>query len=248
MTIGVVQAKADALLGLAYRAQRSVEIYTLEPVERHLLLDAGHIHPDDARMYAEGEIDGPQLFAKLQQSWLQLLEPLGIQLRYTTYFDRPHDFDRLRLSFVPDDSQFGQLLSTRRFRFRVEPSDVPEGRADAKVTGVRVALVGAVHPDDEVSCEVRHGSTYEQRRDDGSIFAQHLQSLVSTRFALLRGLGGDEGLSTDPEPPAVGSLAFWGRGIGGDWEVSVPGSQLNSELDLSGLTEIQVWIGYRFLR
>lgn len=248
MTIGVVQSKADALLGLAFRAQRSVEIYALEPVEQHLLLDAGLLHPDDARMYAEGEIDGPQLVSKLHQSWLQLLEPLGIQQRYSTYFDRPHDFDRLRLSFRAGGPQFDQLVNTRRFGFQVQASDIPAGRGDAKVTGVRVALVGAMHPANEVSCDVRHGAKYEQRRDDGAIFTQQLKSLVSTRFAKLRGLGGDEGLSTDPEPPAVGSLAFWGRGIGGDWEVSVPGSRLNSELDLSGLTEIQVWIGYRFLR
>ncbi len=77
---------------------------------------------------------------------------------------------------------------------------------------------------------------------------QQLKSLVNNRVARLQALGGDGGLSTDPAPPAVGSLAFWGRGIGGDWEISLPGSRLNADLDLSGLTEIQVWIGYRFLR
>jgi hypothetical protein len=248
ITIGVVQSKADALLGLAFRAQRSVEVYTLEPVEQNLLLDAGRLHPDDSRMYEEGELNEPQLVFKLHQSWLQLLEPLGMQQRYSTYFDRQHDFDRLRLSFTASAPEFHQVVNNRRFGFSVQPSVVPANRADAKVTGVRLALVGAAHPDNEVSCEVRHGAKYQQRRDDGSIFTQQLKSLVSTRFAKLRALGGDEGLSTDPEPPAVGSLAFWGRGIGGDWEVSVPGSRLNSNLDLSGLTEIQVWIGYRFLR
>ncbi len=247
-TIGVVQSKADALLSMAFRAQRSVEIYTLEAVEQHLLLDAGLLHPDDTRRYAEKEIDEPELFSKLHQSWLQLLEPIGIQQRYITYFDRQHDHDRLRLSFTAEDPQFGELLSTRRFGFRIEASDIPAGRGDAKVTGVRLALVGASHPANEVSCDVRHGAKYEQRREDGTIVVQQLKSLVNNRFAKLQGLGGDEGLGSDPAPPAVESVAFWGRGIGGDWEVSIPGSRLNSELDLSGLTEIQVWIGYRFLR
>jgi hypothetical protein len=247
-TISVVQSKADALLSMAFRAQRSVEIYTLEPVEQHLLLDAGLLHPDDARRYAEKEIKEPELLSKMQQSWIQLLEPIGMQQRYLSYFDKQHDLDVVRLSFTAEDPQFGALLSTRRFSFRVEASDIPIDRDDAKVTGVRLALVGASHPDNEVSCDVRHGANYEQRRADGSIDVQQLKSLVNNRVARLQALGGDGGLSTDPAPPAVGSLAFWGRGIGGDWEISIPGSRLNADLNLSALTEIQVWIGYRFLR
>jgi hypothetical protein len=247
-TIGVVQSKADALLRMAFRAQRSVEIYTLESVERHLLLDAGLIHPDDWLRYLAKEIKEPELLSKLQQTWLQLLEPVGIQQQYLSYFAKQHDLDVLRLSFRVGDPEFGQLLTTRRLAFRVEATEIPAERDDAKVTGVRLALVGASHPANEVSCDVRHGAKYEQRRGDGSIAVQELKSLVNNRVARLQSLGGDGGLSTDPEPPDVGSLAFWGRGIGGDWEVSIPGSQFNSELDLSGLTEIQVWIGYRFLR
>jgi hypothetical protein len=247
-TIGVVQSKADALLGMAFRAQRSVEIYTLEAVEQNLLLDAGLLHPDDTQRYVEKEIMEPELVSLLHQSWLQLLEPIGIQQRYINYFDRPHDLDVLRLSFTAHDSQFGELLNTRRLRFRVEANDIPVGRHDAKVTGVRLALVGATHPDNEVSSDVRHGAKYEQRRADGTIDVQELKSLVNNRVAQLDSLGGEGGLSTDPAPPAVGSLAFWGRGIGGDWEVTLPGSRLNAGLDLSGLTEVQVWIGYRFLR
>ena len=57
-----------------------------------------------------------------------------------------------------------------------------------------------------------------------------------------------EVLAPTPRRPDVGSLAFWGRAIGGDWDSSIHGSRLNADLNLSGLTEIQVWIGYRFLR
>lgn len=247
-TIGVIQSKADALLGMAFRGQRSVEIYTLEPVEQNLLLDAGLLHPDDSLRYAGREMKEVELLSKLQQTWLQLVEPIGIQQQYLSYFAKQHDLDVLRLSFTTNDPQFGELLNTRRLRFRVEATDIPVDRADAKVTGVRLALIGAKHPDNEVSCDVRHGAKYEQRREDGTIDVQELKSLVNNRIARLQGLGGDEGLSTDPAPPAVGSLAFWGRGIGGDWEVTIPGSRINADLDLSGLTEVQVWLGYRFLR
>lgn len=247
-TIGVVQSKVEPLLSMAFRAQRSVEIYTLQPVEQHLLLDAGLLHPDDVRKYEEKEIKERQLVDLLHRSWLQLLEPTGIKQRYIDYFARPHDHDRLRLSFTTKSPQMDALLSRRRFAFRVEATDILAGRPDAKVTGVRLALVGASHPANEVSCDVRHGAKYEQRLEDRTISVQQLKSLVNNRNAKLRALGGDEDLGLDPEPPAVGSLAFWGRGIGGDWEVSIPGSPVNAELDLSGLTQIQVWIGYRFLR
>lgn len=113
---------------------------------------------------------------------------------------------------------------------------------------MRLALVGASDPDGEVSCEVRHGGKYEQRRADGTIDVQLLKPRVSTRPAKLTGLAADEGLGADPPLTAPQSLSFWGRGIGGDWEVSIPESQFASGLDLTGLTEIQVWIGYQFLR
>jgi hypothetical protein len=247
-TIDVLRSKADSLLSMAFRAQRSIEIYTLEPVEGHLLLDAGMIHPDKDRRYREGQIKEPELLPLLQASWLELFEPVEMQLRYLSYFDKPHDFDVLRLSFTDRDPQFGQLLAIRRMNFRVEPTAVPDGRDDAKAVGVRLALVGASHPDNEVSCDVRHGGTYEQRLRGGTIDVQQLKSQVNTRFARFEPLGGDGGIRTDPAPPEVGSLAFWGRGIGGEWDVSIPGSTRNSALDLSGLTTIQVWIGYRFLR
>jgi len=140
-------------------------------------------------------------------------------------------------------------LTVRLFVGGARPS--AQGAFDgtqAKVIAVRLALVGAPGSDNEVSCDVRHGANYEQRRADGKINSQQLKSLVNNRIARLQALGGDGGLATDPAPPAVGSLAFWGRGIGGDWEVTLPGSRHNADLDLSGLTEVQVWIGYRFLR
>ena len=44
------------------------------------------------------------------------------------------------------------------------------------------------------------------------------------------------------------SPAFLGRGIGGDWQLSIPDHELNAGLDLTGLIEVQVWISYQFLR
>jgi hypothetical protein len=248
LAIGVAQSRADALLDLAFRAQRSVEIYTLQDEEQHLVLDAGLLSPDVVRAYYEEEIREGDLVAELTTSWGQLLKPLEIQSDYVSYFDQAHDQDRHRLSFTAGDPELSALKTRGRFSFRVDASGLAPDRADAKARSVRLALVGASHPNGEVSCEVRHGGRYEQRRADGTIAVQLLEPRVSTRPAKLTRLAADEGLGADPPLTAPQSLAFWGRGIGGDWEVSIPASRLNSGLDLTGLTEIQVWIGYQFLR
>ncbi|WP_416072057.1 hypothetical protein [Streptomyces sp. ME18-1-4] len=44
--LSTVQSMADALLGLAFRAKRSLEIYTLQNEDESSPLDAGRISPD----------------------------------------------------------------------------------------------------------------------------------------------------------------------------------------------------------
>jgi hypothetical protein len=249
LAIATAQSKTDALLGLAFRAQRSVEIYTLQNEEQNLFLDAGLISPDVTVSYYEGEIDEVELWRQLMSSWSDLiLKPHAIRADYIDYFDQPHDQDTLRRSFKAADPQLSDLKTRHQFTFWIDASKVPAGHFDAKIKSVRLALVGASHPDGEVSCELRHGGTYEQRRRDNSIATQLLKPRVSTRPAKTTPLLPDEGLGDDPPLTAPRSLAFWGRGVGGDWQVTIPQEQFDSGLDLSGLTEVQVWIGYQFVR
>lgn len=247
LAIQVAQSKMDVLLSLAFRAQRSVEIYTLQDEEQNLALDAGLTSPDIGRQYYEEEIGGSELVSALVTSWGQLLDPLIIQGDYTSFFANFHDQDTHRISFR-DGPELDALKPTHRFTFRVEATDIDSGHFDAKVKSVRLAFVGATHPDGEISCTVRHAGRYEQRRSDGTIAVQMLEPRLSTRPAKTTPLQADEGLGFDPPLTAPRSLAFWGRGIGGEWEVTIPESQFASgRLDLSGLTQIQVWIGYQFI-
>ncbi|TDB88675.1 hypothetical protein E1264_10660 [Actinomadura sp. KC216] len=248
LAIATAQSKADALLSFAFRAQRSVEIYTLKNEEQHLFLDAGLISPDDAQDYYEGDISGPELVQKLEESWAHILKPLEIQMDYTSYFSLQHDQDTIRRSFTSADPQLSDLKTRHQFAFRVDASKIPAGHSDAKIRSVRLALVGASHPAGEVSCEVRHGGIYEQRRSDNTIAIQLLQPRISTRPATTTPLAPDQGLGDDPPLTAPQSLAFWGRGVGGDWQITIPQEQFDSGLDLSTLTEIQVWIRYQFIR
>jgi hypothetical protein len=75
-----------------------------------------------------------------------------------------------------------------------------------------------------------------------------LKPRVSSRAAKLERLLPDEGTGPDPLLTDPQSLAFWGRGLGGDWEFAIPDHEFDAGLDLTRLTEVQVWIGYQFLR
>lgn len=251
LAIGVAQSQADLLLGFAFMAQRAMEIYTLENAEQYLFLDAGLLSPDYLRNYAEQEEeqqDVGDLVDKLIKSWEQLLEPMKMERDYLEYTSQTPVSDSLRLSFTAGDPELSALQTTRRFSFRVEASGIPAGRADAKVRGVRLALVGAASPAGEITCVVRHGESYEQRRPDGTIHAELLKSLATDRPAQLVRLAADDGLGPDPEHHVPLGFKFWGRGIGGEWEVSISGSEDNAGVDLTGLTEIQVWIKYQYLQ
>jgi hypothetical protein len=246
--IAIAESKADALLTLAFYAQRSVEIYTLQDHEDKVQLESGHLSPDDSLAYQEEEIDEIELVDRLNNSWGGFLELLKLELAFDTFTTQFHEPDVRRLSFRAGGPELAALRATHRFSFRVDPATLPPGQVDAKVRGVRLALVGATNPASEVTCEIGHGSSYETRRLGGSITLTVLQARVSNRFAKLERLLADEGTGPDPLLTDPQSIAFWGRGIGGEWELSIPEHAFAEGLDLTGLTEVQVWIAYQFIR
>jgi hypothetical protein len=249
--IGIAESKADALLTLAFYAQRSVEIYTLTDQEEKVRLESGHLHPDDSRRYDEGEmgeIGEIELVGLLDDSWQGLLGLLDLQVEFDRFTTQFHQKDKRRMSFRAGGPELETLRATRRFAFRIDAATLPADQADAKVRSVQLALVGATHPAGaEVTCAVRHGSAYETRRRDGTVDVDFLQPRVSHRDAKLERLEADDGGGPDPLLTEPTSLTFWGRGIGGEWELSIPDHEFQAGLDLTGLTEVQVWIGYTFL-
>ncbi|MFD5815693.1 hypothetical protein [Streptomyces sp. NPDC127038] len=249
--IYTAQSKADALLGLAFRAKRSVEIYTLRNQDAHFPIDAGRICTDLGTDYYEKEngIDEVRLAKELTSSWEKILTLGELQADYTQYFDGSLDRDWIRRSFSPADPQVAELQSLHRATFTIDAvADIPADRFDAKINCVRLALVGASHPEGAISCEVHHGGKYQQRRLDKSVTTQWLLPKVSTRDAKTTPLQlPDEAFGDEPPLDAPKSLAFWGRGVGGSWQLTIPQEQFDTGLNLSGLTRIQVWIGYQFL-
>ncbi|WP_375386691.1 hypothetical protein [uncultured Microbacterium sp.] len=248
LAIGIAQSSAEALNSMAFRAARSVEIVTLQPQAQNIALDAGVLSAEFWLRYQEHDVSDTDLATALTASWGKMLQPLSVQQDYLAYFQRDHDQDVLTRFFAPGDREFEQLRATGRFDFFVDAATIPAGRADAKIRSVRLALVGGAHPSGAVSCEIRHGGRYEQRRGDGTIDVQLLQARTSTRRAAFTPLSPEEPDTTDLPLTAPLSLAYWGRGIGGEWGVSLVGASENAGLVLSGLTQIQVEIRYQFLR
>ncbi len=246
--IAIAESKVDALLTLAFYAQRSVEIYTLTDQEDKVRLETGHLSPDVSLAYQQGEITDIELADRLNESWQGLLNLLDLELAFDRFTTQFHEPDVRRLSFRAGGPELAALRATHRFAFRLDPATLPPGQVDAKVRGVRLALVGATNPASEVTCEIGHGSSYETRRRDGSITVTVLQARASNRLTKLEPLLADEGTGADPLLTDPQSIAFWGRGIGGEWEFSIPEHAFAEGLDLTGLTEVQVWIVYQFLR
>ncbi|MFI0899054.1 hypothetical protein [Streptomyces sp. NPDC020983] len=245
--ISTAQSKADALLTLAFRAKRSVEIYTLKDEDAHFPIDAGRICPDLSTDSYKREIDDVRLASELTSSWGEILTLVDMQTDCTDYFDGPLDADWLRRSFELADPQVAELKSQHRFTFAIDPvADLPDDRVETKIKSIRLALVGASHPEDEISCEVRHEGKYQQRRPDSSVTTQWLLPKVSTRSAKTEPLPPAE-FGDDSPLDAPKSLAFWGRGVGGGWQVTIPQHEFDTGLNLDGLAQIQVWIGYQFL-
>jgi hypothetical protein len=248
LALMLVNARSDAAMRMAFRAQRSVEIYTLRDQSDKVHLDTGVISPEVYRQYYDGEIAEIQLVSELIRSWGKLLDPIRLHEAYVAYFDAPHGTDWYRKSFYAGP-EIESLKANYRFSFRIDPADLPGHHLEAKVRSIRLALVGAEHPNQNISCEIKRGAIYEHRLADGSILKQSLQPLMDRRPAKLGQLSPEEGFAADPPLTAPSSLAFWGRGVCGTWEISIPEDQLaNGKLDLSRVSWIQVWIGYQYIQ
>jgi len=84
---------------------------------------------------------------------------------------------------------------------------------------------------------------------DGTIVTQLLQPKFHNVEAGTARLGLDGvnfSASTTPLTASQG-LAFWGRGVVGIWTVSIDEDEFSlKHVDLTNLSEIQVWVGYQY--
>jgi hypothetical protein len=246
------QTYIDVVQAIAFRAQRSVEIYTLRDDEAvQVDFSSGYVHPDDEHNFADGEMGSAELIAKYSASWQGHLKPINLQSDYTAYFAGGGGFDlvadSLYLSFT-DAEQLARFQATQELRFNIDLRDLPPDEFEAKIEAVHVALVGATSSAPTVTCKVRHGGLYLSKKRGGSevemVLERHVTQDGASKTPLqVAGITPTTGAATVTAPA---TLSFWGRGVAGDWEIEVEPFEVASKgIDWKKLKEIQVWIAYQ---
>jgi hypothetical protein len=245
------QSRVDSLLGFAFRAQRSLEISLVKSESGAVLMDSGYIHPDIERDFAEAtDPDTAVYAAAYSESWSNLLSPIDLETEFDKYFKDPgRQIGIGALSFT-DPAILKAFRDTQDFSFSFTFKDLPaKEQTRTTIQNVFVSFVGATSSVDFVPCNVGHSGRYEQKLDDGTIFTQLLQpkfQTVQARTSRLALDGVNFSASTTPLTASQG-LSFWGRGVIGIWTVSIDPDEFRlKHVDLTNVSEIQVWVGYQF--
>jgi hypothetical protein len=246
--IRTAQLKIDHVQAFAYRALRAAEIYTLKDESSKLSLDAGHIHPDIEADYLDRLPDEMNsvatLVSALTQSWSRLIGPVDLEEDYQSYWSSPLLSDIKELVFR--DGELKRFKESAALTFSLEPDDFDgftRPRFDIKIVTVYVALVGAAKM---LSCTIEHGSRYTQKRRDESRIDQLLRSrrmAIDAHTTPLR--LADVSIGTQPPLTTPQAGSFWGRGVCGQWELTLSRGILDKVM-LDGLSEIEVWVAYQF--
>jgi hypothetical protein len=243
-------AQTDILLKFAFYAQRSIEIYLLVDQTQYVYYDAGRVHPDvEADCLPDpGSINA--LNTAYMESAKRLLDPTGMWKTWQDYFGQPLKDDIRRLPVFNDPADLAEFRTTYRlaFSFDVE-TELPSQRFFTKIQTIGIALVGAKGDGRMISCEIEHGGLYSQRKRDGQI-VQVVQKarddIVQAPVTYLT----DSGFQLAASPPLenTGSSPLWGMGLGGLYTITISTDEVaEHHVQLEGLQEIEVWIGYQFM-
>lgn len=252
--IDAALSQADTLNSFAFLAQRSFEIYTIPPPPQlSPQLSAGLVHPDVLRSYQDG-LPGSEaaMVAAYQAAWKAWLGPVALQRAYADYLQRDVQTDIVRLVFTAaaDAGLLQSLRTSSVLPFHIDVAALSIDQRETKIRGVAVSLVGATSSSSIISCDVWHDGRYEQIGPDGGRDVQFLRAKTYTVQAPVVPLTIDPVHfgSSDPIDAPQG-LSYWGRGIGGNWELRLPGFQPGHEpINLSGLQTVQIWIGYQYVK
>jgi hypothetical protein len=239
--VRTAQFYGDYLLRYAFQAGRAFELYTLPPTPHPIRYDYGHMHPDheeDARDALRGG-SLSLLMTEYYASWESSNTWPDLLTKFNDYLGGAGmNRDKHRLSFK-DPDVLDSFKRTRSLEFRVKLSDLLRNRYETKVETVYVAFVGARATTNAITALVAHSGRYSIRRRDGSIRRLVLPPRVATCEASLRPLDASPGGGTESDSD------IWGHGLDASWSVHVEDQEANEkDLDLTQLTEIQVWMKY----
>ena len=251
LAIQCATAGADGMLTLCVRAQRTLEIYTLQEPSSPAPLDAAWVSPDLTSGYYDNMVSAADLIGAYSAAWAKLPDPGSLQNQYKAYFQQPGLQLKVKTLSFSDVSTFQQLSDTRNFSFFVETGDLAADDLEAKVRLVAVALVGATSPGGVLQCNVWHESRYEQLQGGQQAGAP---AILNSQVLRARGLSMQasnktltaEAFPLAAQPPLYtpGLFHAWGRGVCGRWSISLS----DATIDIAALSSVDVWIGYGSLK
>ncbi len=241
------QRHIDLLNNVLFKAERSLEIYTLQNADKFVSFDSGHVHPDIDQKYVLNEINTTQLVKSYLDSWNEkTLSPLVMENMYGDYFESQGSNFSLTQSLVfrsfKDPVQINALKNQRTFYFNIDLKDLPAHEFEIKVDSVRVALIGASVPGNApLSCTVRRGATYLQKTRENKDHVALLRPNKTQVTALTHAMSEESFSSGAVNNPknAPSTLAFWGLGVAGTWTIEI---EAGVAVNLSAVTEIQIAI------
>lgn len=235
------QGYMDILVKYAFFAARSLEIYTLADLSDEIRYDYGYIHPDIEQDYQDRLLPLAQLIGAYQTSWSRFVDIVNYRNSYDNYFGSSNKVnDKVFLSFT-DPRLLAQFRQVPNLLVTVDLQYLPPTRYEAKIEYVLLSLTGATANVPAISCLVEHSGRFTTRKRDETTMSLILRprpTVVQTAKTGLTYTG--VRIGTSPR-----DLGFWGRGVATTWNVSIePDEMARRQIDLSGLSAIEIEIGY----
>jgi len=231
----------DILSKYAFFAARALEIYTLTDLSNDIHFDYGYIHPDTEQDYQDHLLPLVQFIGAYQTSWSRFVDIINYRNSYDSYYSsgtRVHD--KVFLS-ITDPLVLTEFRQTQTLFVPVTLQDLPPTRFEAKAIYVLLSLTGATANVPAISCLVEHAGRFTTRKRNGTLSSLILRprlTVVQTAKTGLTYTG--VGIGNSPQ-----DLSFWGRGVATMWQVSIePDEMTRRQIDLSGLSAIEIEIGY----
>ena len=235
------QGYMDILMRYAFFAARSVEIYTIDDLSNEVFYDYGYVHPDLEQDYADGLLPLAQLIGAYVTSWGRFVGVIGYRSRYDTYFASTDRVSDKVFVSVTDPAALADFRATQTLAVEVRLDDLPSTRFEAKATYVLLALAGATANIPAISALVEHGGEAGSTMRDKSEQVQFLRPRTTVvQTAKTGDVFTGAHVGHDPD-----DLSFWGRGMATTWRVTIEAEEMaRRQVDLSGLTAIDIEIGY----
>lgn len=242
--ISNAQGAMDTLTLYAFYAARSLEIYALTDLQSQIRYDYGYIHPDLEQDLVASDIaygfNAHGLVKAYSTSWSEFVDVLQYRKLYDQYLNSGNVVSDVHYLTFKDPTLIAAFRQNPDLLFFVDISSVLPNRYETKITSVSVTLVGAQASAPAISCVVEHSGRYTQIKRDGS----QIDVTLGPRPAVVQAAK-TTGQYSGSQSGDFNSLPFWGRGVASTWHLYVESAEMTQKsVDLSGLTEIDIAIGY----